>query len=63
MVFCGSALLAVFLGNLNAGEDAGSLSCDKKTLSSFILSHRFLGRPRFSWGGGARLNWRIDYIS
>jgi len=37
MVFCGSALLAVFFGSLSAGEDAGSLSCDKKTLSSFIL--------------------------
>jgi len=42
MVFCGLALLAVLFGNLNAGEDAGLLSCDKKTLSSFILFCRFL---------------------
>jgi len=36
MVFCGSALLAVVFGNLITGEDAGLLSRDKKTLSSFI---------------------------
>jgi len=36
MVFCGSALLAAVFGNLITGEDAGLLSRDKKTLSSFI---------------------------
>jgi len=36
MVFCGSALLVAVLGNLITGEDAGLLSRDKKTLSSFI---------------------------
>lgn len=39
MAFCGLALLAVLAGSLNAGEDAGLLSCDKKTLTSFILFH------------------------
>jgi len=56
MVFCGLALLAVLIGNLIAGEDAGLLLCDKKTLSSFILFYLRLGGPEFSWGGGARLN-------
>jgi len=41
MVFCGSALLVSVIENLNAGEDAGLLSRDKKTLSSFISSHPF----------------------
>jgi len=54
MVFCGLAFLAVLIGNLNAGEDAGLLSRDKKTLSSFILFFLCFERPRFSWGGGAR---------
>jgi len=54
MVFCGLSLLVVFVGNLIAGEDAGLLSRDKKTLSSFILFYLLSGRPIFSWGGGAR---------
>lgn len=42
MVSCGSALLATVIGNLTAGEDASSLSRDKKTLISFIP-------PPLSW--------------
>jgi len=54
MVFCVLALLTTLIVNLNAGEDAGLLSRDKKTLSSFILFFLCFERPRFSWGGGAR---------
>jgi len=42
MVSRGSALLATVLGNLTAGEDAGSPSRDKKTLLSFIPRPGFL---------------------
>jgi len=38
--------------NLIAGEDAGLLLRDKKTLPSFILSRPTIYGPGFSWGGG-----------
>jgi len=56
MVLCGLALFAAVLGNLIAGEDAGLLSRDKKTLSSFILLPPRVWGPRFGWGGSVRLS-------
>jgi len=62
MVLCGSALFATVFGNLTAGEDAGLLSRDKKTLLSFIPFFRSFRGPEFGWGGTAGLSRRIDFV-
>jgi len=54
MVFCGLALLVAVFGNLITGEDASSLSRDKKTLSSFIRSPFYRGA--WIWLGWQRQN-------
>jgi len=62
MVLCGSALFATVHGNLTAGEDAGLLSRDKKTLLSFILFLRLLRRSEFGWGGTTGPSRWTDFV-